>query len=83
MAQSARAIVPAEIWFRPPANDNDSRPGDTDGDRWRWLIERIKTIDTPMAIVATRSRLRGMRCEDFCSQFLRGAKIAGWDCLED
>ena len=83
MAQFATATATADVWSRPLANDNHARPGDTDGDRWQWLISHFKNIDVSLAIVATRSRLSGMRCEDFCAMFLRGAKSAGWEWLED
>ena len=83
MAVPALTSTLLDVWTRRPANDNDSRPGDTEGDRWRWLIEHLKTIDTPIAVFAAQSRLRGMRCEDFCLLVLDGAKLAGWECVQD
>jgi len=83
MAQAAHAIVTSADWTRTPANDNDPRRGDTQGDRWRWLIERLKAIDMGLAVFAAKERLRGVECEAFCILFLRGAKLAGWECVED
>lgn len=83
MAQAAHAITTSGHWFRQPANDNDRRPGGTDADRWHWLIERFKAIDTALAVFAAKERLKGVKCQAFCMRFLRGAQLAGWDCVLD
>jgi hypothetical protein len=83
LAQSAHACDMSDIWTRLPANDNAPGRGGPKGDRWRWLIERLKAIDMGLAMFAAKERLRGVTCEAFCVLFLQGAKLAGWECLED
>lgn len=83
MAQAAHAVTTSDSRIRQPANDNDGGHRGAQGDRWHWLIERLKAIDMGLAVFAAKERLKGVKCEAFCILFLRGAKLAGWECLED
>ena len=68
-----------------PANDNTGvryNGPDTEGDRWVWLIEKFKTINTGLAVFAAQERLRGVKVEDFCANFIRAAKADGWECFK-
>jgi hypothetical protein len=82
MADAAHVSNAPGDCVRFPANDNVPGHGDAKGDRWRWLIERLKMIDSGLAVFAAKERLKGMKCEAFCILLLRGARRAGWECLD-
>jgi hypothetical protein len=68
-----------------PANDNVGLRydgPDTEGDRWVWLIEKFKTIHMPLAVVAAQERLRGVKVDVFCAEFIAAGRLAGWECLQ-
>jgi len=52
---------------RPSAETNDNF-GNTEGDKWRWLIERLKGVHMPLAIYAAQKRLSGMGVHVFCDR---------------
>ena len=83
MAQTVHAIATPVNATRPAANDDRPARTATQGDKWNWLIERLKAIDKALAVFAAKERLKGVKCEAFCILLLRGAKLAGWEGLED
>ncbi len=83
MAQTVHAIATPLNATRPAANEDRPARNATQGDKWNWLIERLKTIDKALAVFAAKERLKGVKCEAFCMLLLRGAELAGWESLED
>lgn len=51
------------------ANDNEQGPP-TKGDRWPWLINRLREINEPLGVCAAQYRLEGMVVEEFCEIML-------------
>ena len=83
MSRGAMAFAVAGVGFRPAANDNDVGRGDSEADRWRWLIERLKAIHPPSAILASALRLEGMSVDAFTRDMRRAMKQCGWPQAED
>jgi len=83
MSQAALALEIREGGHGPAANDNERGPGDTEGDRWRWLIERLKTIHMPAAVLAATFKLEGMSVEEYIGHMRHAMKTCGWPQAEE
>jgi hypothetical protein len=78
MSQAARALAWADDGGRHAANDNEPGAGDTESDRWRWLIERLKSIHMPSAVIAATCKLEGMTVDEFARHMRLAMKRCGW-----
>ena len=78
MRQAVRGLNTPDVWFRPPANDNDRGPGDTEADRWRWIISSLKAIHMPAAIQAATLKLEGMSADEFGRLMREAMEDLGW-----
>jgi hypothetical protein len=81
--QAALALDTFDHGRRQAANDNDRGPGDTEGDRWRWIIERLKSIHMPAAVLAATFRLEGMSVDEYGRHMRRAIKACGWPQAQD
>jgi len=59
-----------------PLRSRPRGPGDTEGDRWHYLIEKLDTMHEPLAVMAAK-KLAGWAVDHFVHWFIHAAYRGG------
>ena len=70
MAQAETAFSTFTPDLPSCGNDNFNLPPGKDGDRWRWVIDRLKSVSMCLAVYAAQERLRGKNVDAFCDEMI-------------
>lgn len=75
MRAAALALpLSADIWFRPPANDDG--PAGPRGCRWWLAIETFKTAHAPVAVWLAKQKLAGRDIDACFDELITALEVA-------